>query len=177
MLARTLFATDKFTTPRVLKCLQRTVSISMLRMNHPVATKNRFIYNSSGFCPLFRLKSSLAFEWNDDQLKETVCKDKIVVFMKGTPMEPQCGFSKHVIQIFHMHGCDNLTTLNVLDDENLRSRIKEYSSWPTIPQVFINGEFIGGFDILLQMHQSGELIEELENIGHRSALLDAETDQ
>ena len=120
--------------------------------------------------------SDLGFGWTDDEIKKVIDGDKLVVFMKGTPMHPQCGFSKYVIQIMHMHGVDNFTTLNILEDETLRSRIKEYSNWPTIPQVYMNGEFIGGFDILLQMHQSGDLIEELEKIGHRSALLDEEGD-
>ena len=71
-----------------------------------------------------------------------------------------------------MHGCHEYLTFNVLDDEVLRARVKEFSSWPTIPQVYMNGEFIGGFDILLQLHQSGEIIEELEKIGHRSLLID-----
>ena len=111
-------------------------------------------------------------EWTDEQLQGIVESNKLVVFMKGTPFAPQCGFSKYVCQILEMHGCTDFLSYNVLDNEVLRSRIKEFSSWPTIPQVYFNGEFIGGFDILLQLHQSGELIEELEKIGHRSALLD-----
>lgn len=115
-------------------------------------------------------------DWNDDKFNEIVKDNKMIVFMKGTPDAPMCGFSKYVIQILTMHGCKDFTTFNVLDDEVLRSRVKEFSNWPTIPQVYIDGEFVGGFDILLQMHQNGELIEELDKIGHRSVLIDAENE-
>jgi len=98
-----------------------------------------------------------------------VNKNKVVVFMKGTPDMPRCGFSNAVVQIMRMHGV-TYDSHNVLADERVRHGIKDYSEWPTIPQVFFNGEFVGGCDILLQMHQSGELIEELEKIGISSAL-------
>ncbi|XP_068221700.1 uncharacterized monothiol glutaredoxin ycf64-like [Palaemon carinicauda] len=102
-----------------------------------------------------------------------VADSKVVVFMKGTPDTPRCGFSNAVVQIMRMHGVD-YDAYNVLADEKVRQGIKEYSDWPTIPQVFINGEFVGGCDILLQLHQSGELIEELQKVGITSALLEAE---
>ena len=102
-----------------------------------------------------------------------VSASDVVVFMKGVPTAPRCGFSNAVCQIFRMHNV-NIESHDVLADEELRQGIKEYSNWPTIPQVFFKGEFIGGCDILLQMHQSGELIEELEKIGIKSALLTAE---
>nr|XP_002162000.1 glutaredoxin-related protein 5, mitochondrial [Hydra vulgaris] len=117
---------------------------------------------------------SSGIDWSDNKFKEIVNNNKLVVFMKGTPDAPKCGFSKYVIQILNMHGCENFKSFNVLEDETLRSRVKEFSNWPTIPQVYINGEFIGGFDILLQMHQSGELINELDKIGHHSALISNE---
>lgn len=101
-------------------------------------------------------------------------KDKVVVFMKGTPAQPMCGFSNAVVQILRMHGVDNYASYNVLDDQDVRQGIKTFSNWPTIPQVFFNGEFVGGCDILLQMHQSGDLVEELQKLGIRSALLDQE---
>ncbi|XP_072544382.1 glutaredoxin-related protein 5, mitochondrial [Salminus brasiliensis] len=107
-------------------------------------------------------------------LAELVKKDKVVVFMKGTPAQPMCGFSNAVVQILRMHGVDKYAAYNVLDDQDLRQGVKTFSNWPTIPQVFFNGEFVGGCDILLQMHQSGDLVEELEKLGIRSALLDAE---
>ncbi|RUS18342.1 LOW QUALITY PROTEIN: monothiol glutaredoxin [Endogone sp. FLAS-F59071] len=91
----------------------------------------------------------------------TVKKNDLVLFMKGTPDQPMCGFSRAAVQLFDVHGVDSskLKTFNVLEDEELRQGIKEYSSWPTIPQVYIKGEFIGGIDIMLNMHQSGDLEE------------------
>jgi len=105
-----------------------------------------------------------------------VGKEKVVIFMKGTPDMPRCGFSNAVTQILRMHGV-KYDSHNVLADEDVRQGIKEYSNWPTIPQVFMEGEFVGGCDILLQMHQSGELIEELQKIGITSALLEAEVEE
>uniref|UniRef100_T1J2N1 Glutaredoxin-related protein 5, mitochondrial n=1 Tax=Strigamia maritima TaxID=126957 RepID=T1J2N1_STRMM len=100
-----------------------------------------------------------------------VKKEKVVLFMKGVPDEPKCGFSNAIVQIFRMHGV-KYQSHDVLSDENLRQGIKDYSNWPTVPQVYINGEFVGGCDILLQMHQNGELIEELKKAGIQSALLE-----
>nr|XP_004665666.2 glutaredoxin-related protein 5, mitochondrial [Jaculus jaculus] len=112
-----------------------------------------------------------------EQLDAMVKKDKVVVFLKGTPEQPQCGFSNAVVQILRLHGVRDYAAYNVLDDPELRQGIKDYSNWPTIPQVFLNGEFVGGCDILLQMHQNGDLVEELKKLGIRSALLDEKTDQ
>lgn len=87
--------------------------------------------------------------------------------MKGTPEAPQCGFSRATVQILDIHGvpAEKLRTFNVLEDAELRTAIKEFSEWPTIPQVYINGEFVGGCDIILGMHQSGELESLLEKSG------------
>lgn len=90
--------------------------------------------------------------------------------MKGVPDAPNCGFSNAVVQVLRMHAV-NYDSHNVLENEDIRQGIKDYTNWPTIPQVFINGEFVGGCDILLQMHQNGELIEELKKVGITSALL------
>ncbi|KAM9420834.1 glutaredoxin-related protein 5, mitochondrial-like [Salvelinus alpinus] len=107
-------------------------------------------------------------------LGDMVKKDKVVVFMKGTPAQPLCGFSNAVVQILRMHGVNEYAAYNVLDDQDLRQGVKDFSNWPTIPQIFLNGEFVGGCDIFLQMHQNGDLVEELQKLGIRSALLDAE---
>ncbi|XP_058596192.1 glutaredoxin-related protein 5, mitochondrial [Neofelis nebulosa] len=112
-----------------------------------------------------------------EQLDALVKKDKVVVFLKGTPEQPQCGFSNAVVQILRLHGVRDYAAYNVLDDPQLRQGIKDYSNWPTIPQVYLNGEFVGGCDILLQMHQNGDLVEELKKLGIRSALLDEQKDQ
>ncbi|XP_039110507.1 glutaredoxin-related protein 5, mitochondrial [Hyaena hyaena] len=112
-----------------------------------------------------------------EQLDALVKKDKVVVFLKGTPERPQCGFSNAVVQILRLHGVRDYAAYNVLDDPQLRQGIKDYSNWPTIPQVYLNGEFVGGCDILLQMHQNGDLVEELRKLGIRSALVDEKKDQ
>jgi len=79
--------------------------------------------------------------------------------MKGTPETPQCGFSRAVCQILDLHGVDpkKMQTYNVLADAELRSSIKEYSNWPTVPQLYVNGEFVGGCDIVMGLHQEGGL--------------------
>ncbi|KFM79596.1 Glutaredoxin-related protein 5, mitochondrial, partial [Stegodyphus mimosarum] len=110
-----------------------------------------------------------------ENIQKLVNKSKVVVFMKGVPDAPRCGFSNAVTQILRLHGVQ-YESYNVLDDEQLRQGIKEFSNWPTIPQVYINGEFIGGCDILLEMHQNGQLIEELKKVNITSALLNAEKD-
>lgn len=108
-------------------------------------------------------------------IDKLVKKTKVVVFMKGVPEEPRCGFSNAVVQILRMHGV-TYDAHDVLKDESIRNGVKVYSNWPTIPQVFINGEFVGGCDILLQMHQSGDLIDELQKAGIKSALLDKDNE-
>ncbi|EFN75709.1 glutaredoxin-related protein 5, mitochondrial [Harpegnathos saltator] len=111
-----------------------------------------------------------SFSTKHDEISNLVKKNKVVVFMKGVPDQPRCGFSNAVVQILQMHGV-TYDAHDVLKDENLRQGIKDFSNWPTIPQVFINGDFVGGCDILLEMHRSGELAEELKKIGISSALL------
>ena len=90
-------------------------------------------------------------------IKETVTDNPVVLFMKGTAQFPQCGFSGRAIQVLKTCGADKITTINVLDDAAIRQGIKEYSNWPTIPQLYIKGEFIGGSDIMNEMFESGEL--------------------
>ncbi|KAK4684877.1 monothiol glutaredoxin, partial [Tremellales sp. Uapishka_1] len=102
-----------------------------------------------------RLLSAEAKKLIDD----AVHSNPLVVFMKGTPEAPQCGFSRAVCQILDVQGVprEKLKSFNCLEDQELREGIKEYSEWPTIPQVYVKGEFVGGCDIVLSMHQSGEL--------------------
>ncbi|GAB1601300.1 glutaredoxin-related protein 5, mitochondrial-like [Argonauta hians] len=109
-----------------------------------------------------------------EHIDKLVSGQKIVLFMKGTPDAPRCGFSNLVVQILKFHGVENFDAHNVLTDDDLREGIKIYSSWPTIPQVYINGEFVGGCDIMIEKHKSGELIEDFEKVGIRSAVLDKE---
>lgn len=99
-----------------------------------------------------------------DQIKHDVTNNKVVVFMKGTPDAPRCGFSNTVVQILKAHAVP-FKGFNVLADPDLREAIKSYSNWPTIPQVYINGEFIGGCDLTLEMHKNGELSAMLKEAG------------
>ena len=98
----------------------------------------------------------------DAQLKsriETlVASSPVFIFMKGSKLMPQCGFSNNVVQIFHSLGVP-FDTFDVLSDMEIRQGIKEFSNWPTIPQVYLNGEFLGGSDIMIEMYNSGELRE------------------
>lgn len=95
------------------------------------------------------------------RIDQLVQDNKILVFMKGTKLMPQCGFSNNVVQILNMMGVP-YETVDVLEDYDIRQGIKEYSAWPTIPQVYINGEFIGGSDIMIELYQKGELQQVLE---------------
>lgn len=95
-------------------------------------------------------------------IRKTVTEQPIVLFMKGTAQFPQCGFSGRAIQILKQCGVKNLVTVNVLDDEEVRQGVKEYANWPTIPQLYIKGEFVGGSDIMMEMFESGELKEMLD---------------
>jgi monothiol glutaredoxin len=95
------------------------------------------------------------------RIESLIQSSPIVVFMKGTKLMPQCGFSNNVVQILHALGLP-FETFDVLSDMEIRQGIKEFSDWPTIPQVYVKGEFIGGSDILIEMYNSGELKEKLE---------------
>ena len=95
-------------------------------------------------------------------IEQTVSGNEVVLFMKGTSQFPQCGFSGRAIQILKSCGVKNLVTVNVLEDEEVRQGVKEYANWPTIPQLYVKGQFVGGSDILTEMFQSGELQELLK---------------
>jgi monothiol glutaredoxin len=92
-----------------------------------------------------------------DTIHQQVTSHPVVLYMKGTPQMPQCGFSMAAIQILQACGVKDLHTVNVLADQEIRQGIKEYANWPTIPQLYVNGEFVGGADIMREMYESGEL--------------------
>ncbi|MEQ9621829.1 Grx4 family monothiol glutaredoxin [Coleofasciculus chthonoplastes] len=96
-----------------------------------------------------------------ERIDQLINQDKIVVFMKGTKLMPQCGFSNNVVQILNTLGV-SYATVNILDDPEVRQGIKDYSNWPTIPQVYVNGEFIGGSDVMIELYQNGELQQMVE---------------
>ena len=92
-----------------------------------------------------------------DVIKEQVTKNRVVLYMKGSPDFPQCGFSANVVGILRACGVGDFYSVNVLENPDIRQGIKEFANWPTIPQLYVNGEFIGGSDILAEMYQKGEL--------------------
>ena len=99
-----------------------------------------------------------------EKIRETVTSSPIVLFMKGTAQFPQCGFSAKVVEMLKASGVKNLVTVNVLADDGIRQGIKEYANWPTIPQLYVQGEFVGGCDIVSEMFASGELEEVLKPV-------------
>lgn len=102
-----------------------------------------------------------------EDFDKIVKSDKIVTFIKGVPEQPMCGFSRAVVQILNIHGV-KYKSFNVLEDESLRQGMKDYSQWPTFPQVYVDGKFIGGADILYEMHKNKELIDVFAQAGVKS---------
>ena len=97
-----------------------------------------------------------------DKIRSTVTANPVVLFMKGSPQMPMCGFSATATQILQLCGVENFVSVDVLQDPEVRQGIKEYANWPTIPQLYVNGEFVGGSDIMREMYQTGELQKLLE---------------
>lgn len=91
------------------------------------------------------------------RIDQLVKSHRVVLFMKGSAQFPMCGFSGRAVQILKACGVTDLTTVNVLEDDGIRQGIKDYANWPTIPQLYVSGEFVGGSDIMAEMYQSGEL--------------------
>jgi len=91
------------------------------------------------------------------RIHDLVKANRVVLFMKGTAQFPMCGFSGRAVQILKACGVEDLKTVNVLEDDEVRQGIKQYANWPTIPQLYVNGEFVGGSDIMMEMYQAGEL--------------------
>ncbi|MEZ5690045.1 MAG: Grx4 family monothiol glutaredoxin [Rickettsiales bacterium] len=104
-----------------------------------------------------------------DEIKKDISENDIVLYMKGSKMIPQCGFSATVVQVLERLGVENYKDINVLENPEIREGIKEFSDWPTIPQLYVKGEFIGGCDIVREMYQSGELQDVLKEKGINAA--------
>ena len=98
------------------------------------------------------------------QIHQIVTQNPVVLFMKGTPQFPQCGFSSRVVQMLKACGLKEFASVNVLADDDIRQGVKDYANWPTVPQLYISGEFVGGSDIMTEMYQSGELQKQLDPI-------------
>ncbi len=92
-----------------------------------------------------------------DKIREQVKGHPVVLYMKGSPQQPMCGFSATATQLLKMCGVQEIFTVDVLQDQEIREGIKQYANWPTIPQLYVKGEFVGGCDIMREMYQSGEL--------------------
>ena len=92
-----------------------------------------------------------------DTIRKQIEKDRVVLYMKGTPQMPQCGFSATAAEILRRTGVNDYFAVDVLKDPEIRQGIKDYANWPTIPQLYVGGEFVGGCDIMREMYQSGEL--------------------
>ena len=99
-----------------------------------------------------------------ERIEKLISENPVVVFMKGTPQFPQCGFSGRVVQILDHIGAP-FVGVNVLEDADIRQGVKDFTNWPTIPQIYIKGEFVGGADIAMEMFQSGELTQTLKDAG------------
>jgi len=97
-----------------------------------------------------------------DVIKKQVGENRVVLYMKGTADFPQCGFSANAVGILRECGVNEIFTVNVLDNPDIRQGIKDYANWPTVPQLYVNGEFVGGSDIMTEMYRSGELKKLLE---------------
>ncbi len=97
-----------------------------------------------------------------DIIRQQVGSHPVVLYMKGTPQFPQCGFSANAVRILNALGIKEFFSVDVLQDPAIRQGIKDYSNWPTVPQLYINGQFIGGSDIMTEMYQGGELQELLK---------------
>ncbi len=100
-----------------------------------------------------------------ERIDQLVKNHRVMLFMKGNAQFPMCGFSGRAIQILKACNVDDLQTFNVLDDEDVRQGIKDYAQWPTIPQLYVDGEFVGGSDIMMEMYESGELQQVLSKAG------------
>ena len=103
-----------------------------------------------------------------EKIRAQLGKDKVVIYMKGTPQFPQCGFSALAVQAINACGVKEFFTINVLENPDIRQGIKDYANWPTIPQLYVNGEFVGGSDIMKEMYQSGELQKLLEPVAQKA---------
>ena len=100
-----------------------------------------------------------------DVIREQVSNNAVVLYMKGSPQFPQCGFSSTAVQILKACGVREVLAVNVLADNDIRQGIKDFSNWPTIPQLYVKGEFVGGSDIMREMYESGELLQMLKDAG------------
>ncbi|KAG1687959.1 hypothetical protein DVH05_002932 [Phytophthora capsici] len=143
----------------VARSVQRTAVPAVVAVQRP-----RFFSDKAGddshsdFQPKYHAAKSTEKDEIIKMIESHVKTYPIMLYMKGTPSAPQCGFSMQVVRILHAQGI-SFDSVNVLDHPEIREGVKEYSQWPTIPQLYVNGEFVGGCDIITDMNKSGELAE------------------
>ena len=103
-----------------------------------------------------------------EKIRQQVTGSPVVLYMKGTPQMPQCGFSQLAVQVLNACGVREFQSFNVLADAQIRQGVKDYANWPTVPQLYVNGEFVGGSDIMREMYESGELQKLLQGIAQKA---------
>ncbi|CAM1509505.1 Fc.00g032440.m01.CDS01 [Cosmosporella sp. VM-42] len=144
----------------------RTLASSLLRQSaRPAAVRAPIQAFRNSLSPLSPFQARLLSDQTRSAIDKAVASAPVVLFMKGTPETPQCGFSRAAIQILGLQGVnpEKFAAFNVLEDPELREGIKEYSDWPTIPQLYVDKDFVGGCDILVSMHQNGDLAKLFED--------------
>jgi len=117
--------------------------------------------SDSDFRPKQKVAAGNTDQQTLNQIDEWVKGNKIVLFMKGNPQMPMCGYSKYVVEVLKFYNVSEYKSVDILKDEAVRRLVKEYSDWPTFPQLFINGELLGGCDIVTEMHKKGTMKEAL----------------
>lgn len=143
----------------------RISSRSILHHYHKFCISRYFSTNTGCQTPLKQnQEQEEAIKYALSKIEQVVKESDVVIFMKGKPNAPQCGYSRIAANLLAKYPI-NIAAIDVLENELVRQAIKQYSSWPTIPQIFVKGEFIGGSDILMQMHQNGELSSLFEKHG------------
>jgi len=135
------------------------------RSSGPWGAKAIAFFAGGPYIPGFTTKGFAMTDPVFDQIKSDIENNDVVLYMKGTKLMPQCGFSATVAQVLERVGITNYKDVNVLADAAVREGIKSYTNWPTIPQLYIKGEFIGGCDIVREMYQTGELQQLLKDKG------------
>ncbi|RFU78642.1 monothiol glutaredoxin-5 [Trichoderma arundinaceum] len=142
----------------------RSVASSFLRQAARPAARTPLSAFRTAIAPLTPFQIRLLSDTTRSAIDKAIASAPVVLFMKGTPETPQCGFSRAVIQILGIQGVspEKFAAFNVLEDSDLRQGIKEYSDWPTIPQLYVDKQFVGGCDILVSMHQNGDLAKLFE---------------
>jgi len=142
---------------------QQMLSIHQQQHQHQQQQRRAFSDTHDDFAPQKKEVPENAGDEATKMIEDHVTSNPVMVYMKGNPSMPMCGFSAKIVQTLQAEGVD-FSSVNVLDYPSIREGVKKYAAWPTIPQLYVNGEFIGGTDIVTQMHESGELKELLEEI-------------